>query len=97
VLQPITWIWGVGRGQPTLVAFSLGNAIFDQGAPPSARLGALFWVEIKRSGLGKACAFPFQANLDHWIVSADHENAKKISRMVGLTCTKPIISSVEDQ
>jgi poly-gamma-glutamate synthesis protein (capsule biosynthesis protein) len=98
VLQPISWIWGTGRGRPTFVAFSLGNAIFDQAAPPSVRIGALLGVEIGRSGLSYVCVFPFRTNPQNWhIAAADPNSIERISRDVRLGCTQPPISPLEEK
>lgn len=69
-LQPVEWVWGEGRGRPTLVAYSLGNALFDQGAPPSARYGALLMVDVNRLGVKDVCVIPFQIDPTTWSTSA---------------------------
>jgi poly-gamma-glutamate capsule biosynthesis protein CapA/YwtB (metallophosphatase superfamily) len=66
VLQPVEWVWGEGRSRPTLVAYSLGNALFDQSAPPSARFGALLMMVVDRLGVQEACVIPFQLNPTTW-------------------------------
>jgi len=66
VLQPVEWVWGEGRGRPTLVAYSLGNALFDQGAPPAARHGALLLLELNPLGVKDVCAVPFQIDPGTW-------------------------------
>jgi poly-gamma-glutamate capsule biosynthesis protein CapA/YwtB (metallophosphatase superfamily) len=60
VLQPVEWVWGSQRGHPTLVAFSLGNALFDQTAPPAVRQGGLLVVEVGAGGARRASVVPFQ-------------------------------------
>jgi poly-gamma-glutamate capsule biosynthesis protein CapA/YwtB (metallophosphatase superfamily) len=42
-----------------LVAYSLGNAVFDQTAPATARQGLLLWVQIDRSGVRFAASITF--------------------------------------
>lgn len=66
VLQPVEWIWGAGRGRPTLVAYGLGNTIFDQGAPRKARQGATLLVEIGAGGLRISQAIPHQIEPGSW-------------------------------
>jgi poly-gamma-glutamate capsule biosynthesis protein CapA/YwtB (metallophosphatase superfamily) len=85
VLQPVEWIWGDGRGRPTLVAYSLGNALFDQGAPPAARYGALLLVSITSLGVRDACALPFQIDPSSWnTIRAEPEVAQKILGLLRL-------------
>ena len=66
VLQPIEWIWGAGRGRPTLVAYSLGNTLFDQASPPATRQGALLIVAADAAGVHRACTFPFEVDPQTW-------------------------------
>ncbi len=68
VLQAIEWIWGDGRGRPTLVAYSLGNTLFDQASPPATRQGALLLVAADAAGVRRACAFPFEVDPHTWTV-----------------------------
>ncbi len=82
VLQPVEWIWGNGRGRPTLVAFSLGNALFDQGAPPAARYGALLLVSVTPLGMKGVCALPFQIDPSSWNTMRTKSEAEQ--RVLGL-------------
>jgi len=66
VLQPVEWVWGDGRGRPTLVAYSLGNALFDQGAPPASRQAALLILDLGPLGVKEVCAVPFQIDPGTW-------------------------------
>jgi poly-gamma-glutamate synthesis protein (capsule biosynthesis protein) len=66
VVQSIEWVWGAGRGRPTLVAFSLGNALFDQASPPATRIGALLLAEADATGVRRACALPFEVDPRTW-------------------------------
>jgi poly-gamma-glutamate capsule biosynthesis protein CapA/YwtB (metallophosphatase superfamily) len=43
----------------TLVFYSLGNAVFDQYEPETARHGELAWVEVDRRGPRRAWILPF--------------------------------------
>ena len=60
------WIWGLGRGRPTLVAFSLGNAVFDQEAPPGVRRGALLRVTMDGTGVRSVCAVALEIEPSRW-------------------------------
>ena len=87
VLQPVQWLWGPGRGRPTLVAFSLGNAVFDQTSPPGSRYVALLRVDLGQAGITRVCAAPFQLDPRTWrILPASPTAAKSIARSLGLAC-----------
>jgi poly-gamma-glutamate capsule biosynthesis protein CapA/YwtB (metallophosphatase superfamily) len=66
VLQPVEWIWGDGRGRSTLVAFGMGNAIFDQGTPAEARHGATLLVDVGAAGVRGVQAVPHQIQPGSW-------------------------------
>ncbi len=66
VTQPVEQVWGEGRGRPTLVAYSLGNALFDQGAPPAVRQGILLLLELSPLGVQDVCAVTFQIDPRSW-------------------------------
>jgi poly-gamma-glutamate capsule biosynthesis protein CapA/YwtB (metallophosphatase superfamily) len=90
VLQPVQWLWGAGRGRPTLVAFSLGNAVFDQTSPPGSRYVALLRVDLGQAGITRVCAAPFQLDPRTWqILPASPTAAKTIARSLGLACILP--------
>jgi poly-gamma-glutamate synthesis protein (capsule biosynthesis protein) len=87
VLQPVEWVWGRGRGRPTLVAYSLGNTLFDQVSPPSTRRGALLTVEFGASGWRRACAYPFRIlPTEGRTAPADESEAAFILERLGLDC-----------
>jgi poly-gamma-glutamate capsule biosynthesis protein CapA/YwtB (metallophosphatase superfamily) len=77
VLQPVEWVWGTGRNRPTLVAYSLGNALFDQGAPPAARQGALLLLELNPLGVQDVCAVTFQIDPRTWNTIPTNGTAKE--------------------
>jgi poly-gamma-glutamate capsule biosynthesis protein CapA/YwtB (metallophosphatase superfamily) len=80
VLQPVEWVWGEGRGRPSLVAYSLGNALFDQGAPPAARQGALLLLDLSPLRIKGMCAVPFQIDPKSWnVVPANASVEEKIT------------------
>jgi poly-gamma-glutamate synthesis protein (capsule biosynthesis protein) len=63
VLQPLAWEQGAGRSHPALVAYSLGNALFDQVAPPEARRGAMLLVTLNRRGAQAVSVVPFEIDV----------------------------------
>jgi poly-gamma-glutamate capsule biosynthesis protein CapA/YwtB (metallophosphatase superfamily) len=90
VLQPVEWTWGVGRGRPTLVAYSLGNTLFDQVAPPGVRYSALLQVEIGRLGATIVCAIPIQVDTRRWQTVPAGSNARESAiRNLRLSCVLP--------
>ncbi len=58
VLQPVKWIQ-TARGK-TLVLYSLGNALFDQGGLADTRQSALVVVTLDAGGVKSARALPFE-------------------------------------
>ena len=62
VLQPLAWLPRPGRADRALVAYSLGNALFDQPAPPDAALGAMLRVDWSSSGIRAVQVAPFHVN-----------------------------------
>ena len=58
VLQPVKWIQ-TARGK-TLVLYSLGNALFDQGGLADTRQSALVVVTLDAEGVKSARALPFE-------------------------------------
>ena len=98
VLQPVEWVWGSKRERPTLVAFSLGNALFDQAAPPAVRNGAMLLVDVGPSGVGDVCAFPTQVDPRTWrVVPASLSAIEAIKRNLELDCILPPTCQVEEQ
>jgi poly-gamma-glutamate capsule biosynthesis protein CapA/YwtB (metallophosphatase superfamily) len=90
VLQPVEWVWGLGRGRPTLVAYSLGNALFDQSAPPTARFGALLMMSVDRLGVQEACVIPFQLNPTIWnTMLASASTSEAVLRRVQMKSCQP--------
>ena len=98
VLQPVEWVWGSKRERPTLVAFSLGNALFDQATPPAVRYGAMLLVDVGPSGVGDVCAFPTQVDPRTWrVVPASPSAIEAIKRNLELDCILPPTCQVEEQ
>lgn len=59
VLQRVDWLPRPGRSDQALVAYSLGNALFDQPAPPDSNRGALLLVDWGVQGIQSVHALPF--------------------------------------
>ncbi len=84
VLQPLAWFQGEALARPTLVAFSLGNAVFDQVSPPDARRSALILVRIDQAGVKSVWAIPFEIYVpDGRLVEASPEAASAILHRLG--------------
>jgi poly-gamma-glutamate synthesis protein (capsule biosynthesis protein) len=62
VLQPVEWMTS-SDGRACLIAYSLGNAVFDQVTPPSARRGAVLLVDLDRHGTFGVQAVPFEIDV----------------------------------
>jgi poly-gamma-glutamate synthesis protein (capsule biosynthesis protein) len=66
VLQPLAWVRsqkqqaGTGKPTSTLIAYSLGNALFDQVTPPDARRSAMLVIQLTQSGIEMVQAIPFE-------------------------------------
>ncbi|HEY43253.1 MAG TPA: CapA family protein [Anaerolineae bacterium] len=87
VLQPIEWVWGSGRGRPTLVAYSLGNTLFDQAAPPGTRYGAVLLVNIGSAGVQSVCTLPTQIDPTSWrTIYASPTATEVITHSLKLSC-----------
>jgi poly-gamma-glutamate synthesis protein (capsule biosynthesis protein) len=89
VLQPVEWIWGAGRGRPTLVVYGLGNAIFDQGAPRKARQGATLLVDIDPGGLRISQAVPHQIEPGSWRTApAGTQISFEVAESLSMACER---------
>ena len=89
VLQPVAWIWGEGRGRPTLVVYGLGNALFDQGAPPQARQGVTLLVDIGAAGVCGVQAVPHEIEPGRWqAVPAGASLARSAASSLNLACER---------
>ena len=87
VLQPVEWIWGLGRGRPTLVAYGLGNAVFDQGTPPQTRLGVTLLVMVGTAGVLEVEAIPHAIEPGSWrTVTAGPLLSTKAASSLNLAC-----------
>jgi poly-gamma-glutamate capsule biosynthesis protein CapA/YwtB (metallophosphatase superfamily) len=85
VLQPVEWVQGAGQPAPTLVLYSLGNALFDQFSPPDAARSALLRVTLDASGVRSWEAVPFKIDvLNGKISTADEKTASAVLNVLGL-------------
>jgi hypothetical protein len=93
VLQPAAWLTvddsASPQGQPTLVLYSLGNALFDQGAMQDTRLSALAVVTLDSSGVRSVRWVPFKIdpNISR-LVAPDQSESDWIVERLHL-CAKP--------
>ncbi|MBA4380517.1 MAG: hypothetical protein C0393_07585 [Anaerolinea sp.] len=97
VIQPAEWIQppagsapssppqGKPAGGSTLVLYSLGNALFDQGGLADTRRSALVLVELDENGVRSARAVPFEIDIQHSRVqAADNQVAQAILEHLNL-------------
>ena len=83
VLQPAAWI-ETGRGR-TLVLYSLGNALFDQGGLEDTRQSALALVTLAAQGVVQAQAIPFEIDVPHSLLrAADEQTVFEVHTRLGL-------------
>jgi len=98
VLQPAEWIQppagsapssppqGKPAGGSTLVLYSLGNALFDQGGLADTRQSALVLVELDEDGVRSAHAIPFEIDIQHSrVMEADEQVTQAILEQLGLS------------
>ncbi len=83
VLQPAEWIQPPAGSEPaggsTLVLYSLGNALFDQGGLSDTRQSALVLVTLDADGVTEVEAVPFEIDVvGSRVVEPDAETAEKI-------------------
>ena len=83
VLQPAAWV-GSSLGK-TLVLYSLGNALFDQGGLEDTRRSALILVTLDDSGVTDSRAVPFLIDVPNSsLVQPDEATSKQILQWIGL-------------
>jgi len=84
VLQPVEWVENQG-GRAGLIAYSLGNAVFDQPTPPSARQGAVLLIELDSHGVSGVSAVPFEIDVRQGVLQkAGPEAEEAIFRRLSL-------------
>lgn len=59
VVQSVRWVQGGALPYPTLVAYSLGNLLFDQAGPPDTRRGAALALTLGSDGAHGVQAYAF--------------------------------------
>ena len=78
VIQPAEQQNSKEYTSPTLIAYSLGNALFDQGAPPDTSTGALLLVTLSPTGVKSVQAVPFEIDPHRGkLLNASHEVAER--------------------
>jgi poly-gamma-glutamate synthesis protein (capsule biosynthesis protein) len=100
VLQPAKWIGpepcegsdpaAAPQDRPsqgcTLVLYSLGNALFDQGGLADTRQSALVLVELDEDGVRSVHAIPFEIDIQHSrVMEADEQVTQAILELLGLS------------
>ena len=85
VPQAAGWIQAQGRERPTLIAYSLGNALFDQTAPPGSRAATVLPVTADQNGIQSACAAAFEIDPLSW----ELRPAGEAARLLVLRSLKP--------
>ena len=79
VLQPLVWLQGAGQPFRTLVAYSLGNALFDQMMLPDTQQSVVLLVTINQNGVQEVQAVPFEMDvLRGRVKDASPQAAEKI-------------------
>lgn len=63
VTQPAAWVWGTGQPTPTLVLYSLGNALFDSYGLAVTRRGEMVLVRVGLAGSTGFAIQPFTINV----------------------------------
>ncbi len=79
VVQETEWRNG------SLILYSLGNAVFDQQEPASARSGILVWVEVDRSGVRSVMSLRFAIDPRRGITGAPDLSSFRVSYPESLT------------
>jgi len=97
VLQPVSWLRD-GEGHPALVAYSLGNTLFDQVTPPDARRGALLLITMNQQGVQNVEALPLQIDpIDGSVHIADQKTAQIVWNRLGPAARPMNPASPEDK
>jgi poly-gamma-glutamate synthesis protein (capsule biosynthesis protein) len=90
VVQPVAWIQGAELTYPTLVAYSLGNLLFDQAGPPDTRRGVALELTLGTGGAKAVLAHAFVIDPSSLVLrSAD--SASRIALERGLGPAVPIV------
>jgi poly-gamma-glutamate synthesis protein (capsule biosynthesis protein) len=85
VLQQVVWLESSDGSQNGLVAYSLGNGVFDQ-SPPDTRRTVMMVVNLDRTGVETFEWNPMVIEIPSWrTIWADDEIGKAICKRGGLT------------
>ena len=84
VRQPFAWVQGYNQALPTLVIYSLGNALFNQAPPPYTRRSAVLLVTLNNSGIRSIKAIPFEIDpLAGRVMEGSRVNAQIVTMRLG--------------
>ncbi len=70
VLQPLDCIYGKNQDVPIIVAYSMGNTLFDQMTPPYAKIGSGLLMTINQNSITDVQLIPFEIRPQQGRVSA---------------------------
>ena len=83
VLQPLQYLERSAGQPPALVAYSLGNALFDQPGSPQANRSALLLVKISSQGVQSFEIIPFEIDPQNGVViPASRDSTQNITRIL---------------
>lgn len=92
VVQDVEWLPRRGR-RPTLVAYSVGNLLFDALAPDAQR-GALLWTHADRFGVARFRADPIRTN---WLGTAPSDAASDREALIARLLPSPALAMHLDE
>ena len=82
VVQPVEWISVPGRDRPTLVAYSLGNFIFDQEFSAETSESALLGCDVSKQGLRAAWLVPLHIRRGQVLPVSSQEGEAVLYRLL---------------
>ena len=85
VVQPVDWVWGEGRERPTLVAYSLGNFLFDQWFSDETMQSVILLCTAGPNGVEAFGLHPVQSVDGRTIVADDVNSRAVLSRLLPAT------------
>jgi poly-gamma-glutamate capsule biosynthesis protein CapA/YwtB (metallophosphatase superfamily) len=93
VVQPLEWLTDNGRSTPTLVAYSLGNFIFDQEFSAPTSEGALLSCQVGPNGLISASLVPTRIRRMQVHAATTDEAIGPLQRMLYTGMAQPAAQS----
>ena len=93
VVQPLEWLTDNGRSTPTLVAYSLGNFIFDQEWSVPTSEGALLSCQVGANGLISASLVPTRIRRMQVHAATTDEAVGPLQRMLYAGLAQPAVQS----